>query len=188
MLLDCFTTATIGITINLGAFERDDSLLLSLLLIFTLFLISVGESVRKMDDVTSDALIFDLAPCRAGKKIECRRAHLGKFRRAATSRVIRKYGSCRSREQISDKKGKKGISTWSIAHGMRHDNSSLMFSPKMNGNVELIAGAAWMAGKAIFPIESLSVKPKMAEKQRVLSMRIQPPVCRASEYLPLTLL
>lgn len=60
---------------------------------FTLSLISVDESVRKMDDVTSDALIFDLAPCKAGKKMECSRAHFGKLRRGATSRVIRKNGS-----------------------------------------------------------------------------------------------
>lgn len=38
----------------------------------------------------------------------------------------------------------------------------------MNGNEELIAGAAWIAGKPIFPIESLSVKPKIAEKYRQL--------------------
>lgn len=32
----------------------------------------------------------------------------------------------------------------------------------MNGNEELIAGAAWMAGKAIFPMESLSFRPNIA--------------------------
>ena len=47
---------------------------------------------------------------------------------------------------------------------MRHDSSSLVFSPNMNGNEELTAGAAWIAGKPIFPMESVSVRPKMAKK------------------------
>ncbi len=54
--------------------------------------------------------------------------------------------------------------TWSIAHGMRHDNSSLALSPNMCGNEELTAGAAWIAGKAILPIESVSVRPKIAKE------------------------
>ena len=38
--------------------------------------ISSLVSVRNMDDVGSDALIFDCGPCRAGKKIECSSAGL----------------------------------------------------------------------------------------------------------------
>lgn len=37
----------------------------------------------------------------------------------------------------------------------------------MNGNEELTAGAACMAGKPILPIESLSVKPKIATRPMV---------------------
>ncbi len=64
-----------------------------------------------------------------------------------------------------EKKPKKPKNrTWSIAHGMRHGTSSLIFSPNMHGKDELTAGAAWIAGKLIFPMESVSVKPKIPEK------------------------
>lgn len=54
-----------------------------------------------------------------------------------------------------------------MAHGMRQDHSSVELPLNMNGNDELIAGAAWIAGKAILPMESESLKPKMPdEKQR----------------------
>lgn len=56
------------------------------------------------------------------------------------------------------------IITWSIAHGIKHGNSCLSFSPNINGNDELTLGAACMAGNAIFPIESLSVKPNIPKK------------------------
>lgn len=39
----------------------------------------------------------------------------------------------------------------------------------MNGNEELTAGAAWIAGKAILPIESVSVRPNIAEKEKTIS-------------------
>lgn len=54
-----------------------------------------------------------------------------------------------------------------MAHGMRHAISSLSLLSNINGNVELTAGAACIAGKAIFPIESLSVKPKIASDEVV---------------------
>ena len=61
-----------------------------------------------------------------------------------------------------DVEGQRGVQpTWSIAHGMRHLNSSLEQPSKMNGNDELIAGAAWMAGNAILPMASESWKPKI---------------------------
>jgi len=99
--------------------------------------------VRNIDEFGSDADIFDFEPWSAGKNVEWINAGFGKFKRGATSRVIRKYGS------------------WSIAHGIRQGYSCLSFSPKINGNDELTLGAAWIAGKAIFPIQSLSVKPKI---------------------------
>ena len=34
-----------------------------------------------MDEVGCDADIFDFKPCRAGKKVECSNAGLGKFKR-----------------------------------------------------------------------------------------------------------
>lgn len=58
-----------------------------------MFLISFGESVRKIDEFATDADIFDFGPCNAGKNVEWINAGLGKFKRGATSRVIRKYGS-----------------------------------------------------------------------------------------------
>ena len=60
---------------------------------FTLVLISFGESVRKIDEFGSDADIFDCEPWRAGKNVEWINDGFGKFNRGATSRVIRKYGS-----------------------------------------------------------------------------------------------
>ncbi len=78
-------------TINLK--DKNNWYRIKIFFSFTLFSISTGVSVRKIEELASDALIFDWAPCRAGKKIEWSKAHLGKFRRGATSRVIRKYGS-----------------------------------------------------------------------------------------------
>ena len=59
----------------------------------TFVLISLRESVRKMDEVGCDANIFDFKPCSAGKKVECSNAGFGKFKHGATSRVNRKDGS-----------------------------------------------------------------------------------------------
>ena len=42
-----------------------------------LSLICLGVSVRKMDELASEALIFDLAPCNAGKNDECMSAGFG---------------------------------------------------------------------------------------------------------------
>ena len=56
----------------------------------TLVLMLFIESVRKMEEVGSDALILDLGPWRAGKNVEWRRAGLWKPSRGATSRVILK--------------------------------------------------------------------------------------------------
>jgi hypothetical protein len=133
------------------------------LFFFTLSSISAGVSVRKIEELASDALIFDWAPCSAGKKIEWSKAHFGKLRRDATSRVIRKNGSYHH-HKIKWKENKFDL-TWSIAHGIRHLNSSLSLPLNINGNEELIAGAAWIAGKPIFPIASLSLRPNIA-KQR----------------------
>lgn len=43
----------------------------------TLFLICLGVSVRKMEELASLADILVWAPCSAGKKVECNRAGLG---------------------------------------------------------------------------------------------------------------
>jgi hypothetical protein len=43
----------------------------------TLSLICLAESVRNIDEFMSDALIFDLAPCKAGKNEECKSAGFG---------------------------------------------------------------------------------------------------------------
>lgn len=59
----------------------------------TLFLISFGLSVKKIDELPSDELILDLAPCKAGKKLECIKAGFGTPSLGATSLVILKYGS-----------------------------------------------------------------------------------------------
>jgi hypothetical protein len=45
-----------------------------------------------MTEFGSDADIFDPGPCHAGKNVEWSKAGLGKFKRGATSRAIRKYG------------------------------------------------------------------------------------------------
>jgi hypothetical protein len=47
-----------------------------------------------MDEFGSLALIFVFAPCKAGKKVEWRSEGFGYPNLGATSRVIRKYGSC----------------------------------------------------------------------------------------------
>lgn len=59
----------------------------------TLSLICLSESVTKMEEVGSLALILVWAPWRAGKKVEWISAGFRQFIRGATSRVIRKYGS-----------------------------------------------------------------------------------------------
>ena len=46
-----------------------------------------------MDEVGSLALILDLGPCKAGKKLEWRSAGFLNPSRGATSLVILKYGS-----------------------------------------------------------------------------------------------
>lgn len=61
----------------------------------TLFLIWLAVSVRNMDEVGSLALILVCAPWRAGKNTECKRAGFINFNLGATSRVMRKYGSCK---------------------------------------------------------------------------------------------
>ena len=55
-----------------------------------------------------------------------------------------------------------------MAQGIRQWISCFNLSPKMNGNDELIDGAACIAGKAIFPMQSLSVKPKIPERKNWL--------------------
>jgi hypothetical protein len=64
----------------------------------TLSLICFAVSVKNIDEFVSEALILDLAPCRAGKNDECTSAGLGKLSLGAASRVIRKYGSFKRRE------------------------------------------------------------------------------------------
>lgn len=54
------------------------------------FLIWLAVSVRYIEEVMSEALILLLAPCRAGKKVECKRAGFCNPIFGATSRVIRK--------------------------------------------------------------------------------------------------
>jgi hypothetical protein len=44
--------------------------------IVTLSFICLGESVKKIDELASEALIFDLAPCKAGKNTEWIKAGL----------------------------------------------------------------------------------------------------------------
>ncbi len=56
----------------------------------TLFFMSLGESVRKMEEVGSEADILDCGPCRAGKNVEWMIAGLEKPSRGAISRVILK--------------------------------------------------------------------------------------------------
>ncbi|CAG2164323.1 unnamed protein product [Oppiella nova] len=58
-----------------------------------LFLIWLGVSVRNIELLGSEALIFVWAPVSAGRNDECKRAGLGRDSLGATSRVIRKYGS-----------------------------------------------------------------------------------------------
>jgi hypothetical protein len=59
-----------------------------------LSLICLGVSLTKMAEVVSEALILPLSPCSAGKKRDSMSAGLHCPSRGATSRVIRKYGSC----------------------------------------------------------------------------------------------
>jgi hypothetical protein len=59
----------------------------------TLSLICFGVSVRNIEEFESDAFIFDLAPCKAGKNVECIKAGLWQPNLGATSLVKRKYGS-----------------------------------------------------------------------------------------------
>jgi hypothetical protein len=49
--------------------------------------------------------------------------------------------------------------TWSMAHGIKHGRSLRLLN--MRGKLELKLGAAWTAGKPIFPMQSLSTKPNM---------------------------
>jgi hypothetical protein len=50
--------------------------------------------------------------------------------------------------------------TWSISHGIRQGTSS--FPLNICGKAELKLGAAWIAGKLIFPMLSLSENPKIS--------------------------
>ena len=121
--------------------------------------ISSIESVKKIDDVGSDALILDCGPCKAGKNTECSNAGLWKPNLGATSRVIRKYGSCQRTKNVIWRVYFSIYSTWSIAQGIRHWIS--LSSPKIFGNAVENDGAAWTAGKAIFPMLSDSLKPNI---------------------------
>ena len=56
--------------------------------------------MRNIEEVGSLELILDCEPCRAGKNMECRRAGLGNPSLGATSRVMRKYGSCNTGHAI----------------------------------------------------------------------------------------
>ena len=68
--------------------------------ISTFFLIWAGVSVRNIEEVGSLELIFVLAPWRAGKNVENIREGFGQPRRGATSRVILKYGSWKSKKRF----------------------------------------------------------------------------------------
>mmetsp|Transcript_68936 Transcript_68936/g.166672 ORF Transcript_68936/g.166672 Transcript_68936/m.166672 type:complete len:214 (-) Transcript_68936:562-1203(-) len=109
--------------------------------LLTLSLICLGVSVQKMAEASSEALIFESAPCSAGKNLEWISAGLPKPRRGATSLVMRKYGS------------------WSMAHGMRQ--GTVVSPPKMCGKEDENDGAACTAGKACLPMLTESSKPKM---------------------------
>ena len=68
--------------------------------ISTFFLIWAGVSVRNIEEVGSLELIFVLAPWRAGKNVENIRDGFGQPSRGATSRVILKYGSWKSKKRF----------------------------------------------------------------------------------------
>ena len=53
-----------------------------------------------------------------------------------------------------------------MAHGIRQGTLGV-FSPKMNGKEEENDGAAWMAGKLIFPMGQLSSNPKMPRTKNI---------------------
>lgn len=109
--------------------------------LLTFVLICFAVSVTYTAVFSSDALILPVSPVSAGKKRLSISAGLCPLMRGAMSRVIRKYGS------------------WSIAHGMRH--RSRLPAPNKWGNESGKDGAAWMAGKPIWPILDSFVNPKM---------------------------
>ena len=59
-----------------------------------LSLICFGVSDTKIAELATLADILPSSPCSAGKKMDSMRAGFGKPSVGATSRVMRKYGSC----------------------------------------------------------------------------------------------
>ena len=70
MLLLRVTTTRESILGDLKQIVKSDSSYFFCKLFITFCLISFMESVRKMDDVGSEALILDFGPWSAGKKVE----------------------------------------------------------------------------------------------------------------------
>ena len=115
--------------------------------------------------------ILDFEPWSAGKNVEWINAGLGKFKRGVTSRVIRKYRSCFSIENHWIHFEEMLIKlTWSITHGIKQANSCLSFSPKINGNDELTLDATIISGNDILTIQSLSLKPNIPMKIRLINL------------------
>ena len=56
-----------------------------------------------------------------------------------------------------------------MAHRMRQ--GTFFLPSKMKGKVDEKDGAAWIAGKAIFPIEQLSSKPKIPKILRICVLK-----------------
>ena len=56
-----------------------------------------------------------------------------------------------------------------MAHRMRQ--GTFFLPSKMKGKVDEKDGAAWIAGKAIFPIEQLSSKPKIPKILRICILK-----------------
>ena len=54
------------------------------------YVLTLGVSVKNMDELASLADILVWAPCKAGKNVECSKAGFLNFKVGATSRVIRK--------------------------------------------------------------------------------------------------
>lgn len=111
------------------------------------FWICFGVSVKKIPEFGFEADILVPKPCNEGKNFEYKPAGFGALSLPQTSLVILKYGS------------------WSIPQGMRQ---GMFLLPKMCGKVDDRQGAAWMAGYAALPQQSLKSIPKMAFKVLML--------------------
>lgn len=89
----------------------------------------------------------------------CLQATSGCYSSLRIQHLFNSGSTCKQHRVCPDRDGEACHLTWSMAHGIRHRMSFLV--PNMWGKESGNDGAAWMAGKEIFPMLSSPVNPKI---------------------------